>query len=44
MTKIFESRSLQLHNDSKMLPQLNSFFFFSIVTSIVYGRDTWISP
>ncbi len=30
-----ESWSLQLRNDTKMLPQLNSSFFFS--ASIVYG-------
>jgi hypothetical protein len=35
MTAFLESWSLQLRNDTKMVPQLKSLFF--IVTSIIYG-------
>jgi hypothetical protein len=37
MAGILESWSLQLRNDTKMSPQLKSFFF--IVTSIVYADN-----
>ncbi len=36
----WESWSLQQRNDTKMSPQLKSFFF--IVTSIVYGYHEYV--